>query len=301
MDPLNNNRLVRAFADLRKEGKKTVLPFIPAGFPDLDITEALLRDFEARGVRVCELGIPFSDPVADGPVIQASYTEALSAGITSDKIFETVRRFRGGTGVPPVSADNDLPDRRDACPTNACPTQDLALVAMVSYSIVFRHGVEQYIRQAADAGIDGLIIPDLPLDEAAGVEQLAAANGLANIMLIAPTTPRERQLEIARHSRGFIYYISVSGITGERDRLPQATIDGVIELRKQVQTPVCVGFGIAKPEMVRTVCQVADGAIVGSAIVHRISDAMAKKLSREELVKQVGAFVSELLAPINSK
>ena len=139
-------------------------------------------------------------------------------------------------------------------------------------------------------------MPDLPLDEADAFEPLAAAAGLANVLLIAPTTPPARQLEIARRSRGFIYFISVAGITGQRDRLPEATIAAVAELRKHVDTPVCVGFGISRPEMVADVCKAADGAIVGSAIIRRITD--AKAAPRDELVARVGAFVGELLAPV---
>ncbi len=247
------------------------MPFLTAGYPDLETTAALLGNFEARGVRVCELGIPFSDPIADGPTIQASYTEALSAGVSSEKIFEMVRSYRQGDGK-------------------------LALVAMVSYSIVFKHGVESYLAAAAGAGFDGIIIPDLPLEEAAELEPLAAAAGLANVMLIAPTTPPARRLEIARHSRGFIYFVSIAGITGERARLPEESIRAVAELRTHTDTPVCIGFGVSNAETVGHVCEVADGAIVGSAIIHRITD--AKDAPRNELVKKVGDFISELLIPI---
>lgn len=280
MTNLDDNRLVKTFAEFRAAGAKALVPFITAGYPDLETTEALLRDFQGRGVRVCELGIPFSDPVADGPVIQNSYTLALEAGVTSEKIFEMVRRFR---------------ERNRAGSTGA----ELALVAMVSYSIVFRHGVEQYLKDAREAGFDGVIIPDLPLDETATFEPLAASHSLANVMLIAPTTPPPRRLEIARHSRGFIYYISVAGITGERTEVPDDTIDSVARLRKHTETPVCVGFGISDARTVEAVCKTADGAIVGSAIVHRINDAAAKKLPRETLVKQVGDFVAELLKPLS--
>ncbi|HET6429099.1 MAG TPA: tryptophan synthase subunit alpha, partial [Phycisphaerae bacterium] len=146
------------------------------------------------------------------------------------------------------------------------------------------------------AGFDGLIIPDLPLEEAGGLEPVAAAAGLANVMLIAPTTPPERRLEIARHSRGFIYYISVAGITGERAKLPEATIQAVAELRTHTETPLCVGFGISNPQTVAHVCEVADGAIVGSAIVHRITDAKGEPV--DALVKRIGGFVGELIAPL---
>jgi len=271
MAELLDNRIVRTFAELRSAGKKTLLPFLTAGYPDLEATAALLAEIESRGVRICELGIPFSDPIADGPVIQASYTAALDREVRSDEIFEMVRRYRAGGG-------------------------ELALVAMVSYSIVFRHGAESYLADAVGAGFDGAIVPDLPLEEAGEFEPLAASRGLANVMLIAPTTPPQRRLQIARHSRGFIYFISVAGITGERDGLPDSTIQTVADLRTHTDTPICVGFGISNPDMVAGVCEVADGAIVGSAIIHRITD--HKDAPREKLVAQVGQFVGDLFAPV---
>ena len=266
------NRLVKTFAELRAAGKKTVLPFLTAGYPDLEATAAMLTDIESRGARICELGVPFSDPIADGPTIQASYTDALAGGVTSEKIFDMVRAYRAGGGR-------------------------MALVAMVSFSIVFRHGPEQYLDSAREAGFDGVIVPDLPLDEAGAMEDLTAARGLCNILLISPTTPPARRIEIARHCSGFIYFMSVAGITGERSALPAETISAVAELREHTETPVCVGFGISSPEMVQTVCEAADGAIVGSAIVHRITD--AKDSPREQLVSHVGQFVGELLEPLD--
>ncbi len=270
-DSPRDNRLVRTFAELRAAGRKTLLPFLTAGYPDLDATCELLGEIERRGARVCELGVPFSDPVADGPTIQASYTAALAGGVTSEGIFGAVRRYRDAGG-------------------------GMALLAMVSYSIVYRHGVEAYLAAAKDAGFDGFIIPDLPADEAAPVADLAAGTGLANVLLIAPTTPAERRIEIARASTGFIYFISVAGITGERTQLPAETVSAVAELRTHTDTPICVGFGISTPEMVRTVCETADGAIVGSAIIHRITD--AKDGPREALTGAVGDFVESLLAPL---
>ncbi|KKL92114.1 hypothetical protein LCGC14_1887910 [marine sediment metagenome] len=257
--------------ELRGAGRKTLLPFVTAGYPDLETTEALLADMEARGLRIAELGIPFSDPIADGPTIQASYTDALAAGVTVEDILAMVRRYRSGGG-------------------------GMALVAMVSYSIVYKRGPEEFLASLAECGFDGLIVPDLPVEEAAGLERLAAADGLANVMLIAPTSPPERRVEIMRHSRGFIYYISVAGITGERDTLPEETIQAVAELRGHTETPICVGFGISNPETVAYVCDVADGAIVGSAIIRRITDARDKP--RDQLVAEVGGFVSRLLEPI---
>jgi tryptophan synthase alpha chain len=268
---LADNRLAGAFADARAAGRKLLLPFLTAGYPDVDTTVALLRDFESRGVKVCELGIPFSDPIADGPTIQASYTTALDRGVTTGQILQAVADYRAGGG-------------------------ELALLAMVSYSIVFRHGPEAFLDRAKAAGIDGLIIPDLPIDEAAELEPQASARGLANVLLVAPTTPPERRYRIAAHSRGFIYFISVAGTTGERDALPPETIAAVKDLRGHTDTPVCVGFGVSRPEMVQTVCDVADGAIVGSAIIHRITDAIPA--GTDAVVQAAGTFVSELLAPL---
>ncbi len=271
MTELNNNRMVKTFAELRASGSKALMPFITAGYPSLDATETLLNDFERRGVRICEIGVPFSDPIADGPTIQASYTAALEAGVTSEKIFQMIRSYRDGGG-------------------------QMALAAMVSYSIVFRHGVDAYLDAAVEAGFDALIVPDISLEEAPALEASARHRGLANVMLIAPNTPAARQLEIASHSRGFIYYISVAGITGERAQLPPQSIDAVAELRTHTDTPICVGFGISNAQTVKTVCAAADGAIVGSAIIHRITD--AKDAPLDQLTAKVGEFVSELLKPI---
>jgi tryptophan synthase alpha chain len=247
------------------------MPFITAGYPDLETTEALLADFERRGVRICEIGIPFSDPIADGPIIQASFTEALERGVTVAKIFQAIRRYRVGGGK-------------------------MALTAMGSYSIIFRHGPAAYIKEAAEAGFDGLIVPDLPVEEAGAIEPMLADAGMANILLIAPTTPQQRRLAIAARSQAFIYYISVAGTTGQRTSLPPETADAVAQLRKHTDTPICVGFGISSPETVESICKAADGAIVGSAIVRRITE--HKNEPREALVEKVGQFVSELIKPL---
>ena len=270
---MQDNRIVKTFADLHAVSKKTLLPFLTAGYPDLETTGGILTDIEKRGVRICELGIPFSDPIADGPVIQASYTAALEKGLTTAQIFDMVRNYRQAGG-------------------------ELALLAMVSYSIVFRHDPAKFCADAAGAGFDGLIVPDLPMDEADAFTPLAESAGLCNVMLIAPTTPEDRKIEIARKSTGFVYYISVSGITGERTKLPPETISSVAELKTHTTTPICVGFGISNSETVAEVCKAADGAIVGSAIIHKINDAQAAGTPREKTVEAVGNFVGELIAPV---
>ena len=270
---MQNNRIIKTFAELKSAGKKTLLPFFTAGYPDVETTKQILHDIEKRGVKICELGIPFSDPIADGPTIQTSYYAALEAGVTLQKLFDMVRSYRAEGG-------------------------NLGLLMMVSYSIVFRRGVERFCTDAAEAGVDGLIVPDLPIDEADSFAPLASANGLCNVMLIAPTTDENRKIEIAKHSNGFVYYISVSGITGERAKLPPQTITAVAELKKHTDTPICVGFGISNPETVIEVCKVADGAIVGSAFIHHINDAVKANASRDEIVENVGKLLSELIKPV---
>jgi len=263
------NRIVKAFT----QGSKQLLPFLTAGYPDMETTAGCLAEFEARGAKICELGIAFSDPIADGPIIQASMTAALDGGVTLAKVFEMVRGYRAGGG-------------------------QMALLAMLSYSIVYRHGVEAFVTEAAEAGFDGLIVPDLPLEEAAELDRLASQAGLCSVLLISPTTPQPRRVEIARASRGFVYFMSVAGITGERAELPQATFDGVAELREHTDTPVCIGFGISTPEMVTAACQAGDGAIVGSAILHKINDARDGGGDRQAGVQAAGDFVESLLKPL---
>ena len=268
---LTDNRLVQTFAEHRQADRRALLPFLTACYPDAETTVALLREIESRGARICELGIPFSDPIADGPTIQASYTEALASGVRTPQVLQAVRDYRAAGGW-------------------------MAMLAMVSYSIVYRHHVGEYLDELRAAGFDATIIPDLSLEEAAEFEARARSAGLANVTLISPTTPPRRRRDIAAHATGFIYYMSIAGITGERTELPASTIDGVAELRNHTDTPICVGFGISNAEMVRAVVEVADGAIVGSAIVRRIAEHADQP--RQKLVADVGAFVGELLAPV---
>ncbi len=249
------------------------MPFLTAGYPNLETTGLILHEMETCGAKICELGVPFSDPIADGPTIQASYTVALDAGVTVNGIFDMVRKYRAAGGK-------------------------LALCAMVSYSIIFKRGFAAFCSAAAEAGFDGLIVPDLPLGGEADLAPHATAAGLCNVMLIAPTTPEERKIAIAKASRGFVYYISIAGITGERTALPEDTIRAVAELRTHTETPICVGFGISNAQTVKHVCDVADGAIVGSAIIHRITDAVKARKSNQDIARAVGQFVAELIAPV---
>lgn len=258
------------FQQLKAQERKALMPFITAGDPDLEFTAALLKEIVARGGSLCELGIPYSDPIADGPVIQASYTRAL------DKKLKLADIFRMAAGV--------------------APQLKAPVVSMVSFAIVHRHGPERYIKDAKAAGIAGAIVPDLPVDESVALGKLCREADFSLVQLVTPTTPRDRALRIAASSTGFLYYVSVTGITGERTELPQSLLDNVSWLREQTPLPICIGFGIGKPEHVRKLAPVADGLIVGSAVVRRVAAADTKP--REQVLKDVGDFVAELAAAL---
>lgn len=265
------NRIEALFEQLSSKGQKALMPYITAGYPDLDTTAALIEQMPKSGASMLELGIPFSDPIADGPVIQNSFTQALANGLTSKQIFEMIADVRKRVDIP--------------------------IAVMVSYSIVNRLGPEQYVNCCAQAGVDGMIIPDLPAEEAEPILAIIAKAGLAGIMLVAPTSPVDRQNRIARLSSGFIYYISVAGITGERDKLPTDLVEHVKRLKEiSGGKPVCVGFGISKPEQAAMVTKVADGVIVGSAIIRRIGE--AAKQGSNQVVARVGQYVQSLAQAI---
>lgn len=242
------------------------MPFVTAGYPSLEATAAVLPAMQKAGAAVCELGIPFSDPVADGPVIQASMTEALRRGVHPGDIFEMVRRIR--------------------------PQLTMGLVAMVSYSIVFRMGPQRFITQAAEVGFDGFIFPDLPLEEAAPVGQMARDAGLISSLLISPTTPDDRAAAIAAASTGFVYVLARTGITGARADLPPQLPERLKKLRAVTDLPIAVGFGISRPEHVQAVTQVADAAIVGSALVKRLGEHLNDP--PQVVAEHAGQFITEL-------
>jgi tryptophan synthase alpha chain len=258
----------KLFTTLRREKRKALMPFVTAGDPDLAFTAAVLKEVVGRGAHLCEVGIPYSDPIADGPVIQASYTRALEHKIKLGDILKTL-----GEVAPKVKAP---------------------LVTMVSYAIVYRHGLEQYVEDVCKRGLAGLIVPDLPVEESAALAKVCVARDVSLIQLVTPTTPRERAVRIAETSTGFLYYVSVAGITGERTKLPPELVENVGWLRTQTDLPICIGFGISGPEHVKLLAPVADGLIVGSAIVRRI--ATAADQPREKVLRDVGDYVAELLA-----
>jgi tryptophan synthase alpha chain len=258
------------FSKLRREKRKALMPFITAGDPDLAFTAAVIKELAARGCHLFEIGIPYSDPIADGPVIQASYTRALAHKIKLGDVLQTL-----GEVSPKVPAP---------------------LVTMVSYAIIYRHGTEKYVDDVRTQGVAGLIVPDLPVEESPALAKICAARDISLIQLVTPTTPRERAIRIANTSTGFLYYVSVAGITGERTELPADLVDNVGWLRTQTELPICIGFGISKPEHVKLLAPVADGLIVGSAIVRRVAAAATEP--REKVLREIGNYVAELLAAI---
>ena len=266
------NRIDALFARLRSEGRRALMPFVTAGDPDLESTTALLPAILNAGADLIEVGIPYSDPIADGPVIAASYTRALTNGVKLAAIFKTLQTVREALA--------------------GTPKADAPLVMMGSYAIIHRFGTDHYLDRARDSGVDGLIVPDLPIDEAESLGKAVVERDLKLIQLVTPTTPTARAARIARTSTGFLYYVSVAGVTGERTALPTDLIENLDRLRSETDLPICVGFGISGPEQVRQIAPHADGLIVGSALVRRLAETDGK--SRSALVEEIARFVAEL-------
>jgi tryptophan synthase alpha chain len=260
-------RIDQVFRRLKEKGEKALIPFITAGDPDIETSRSLALEIAARGADLLELGIPFSDPLADGPTIQAASGRALKAGVH----FTDVLALAG-----------DL--RRDT---------DIPLILMGYYNPILKYGLAEAARDAAQQGVDGFIIPDLPPEEAESWRKAAQAAGVATIFLAAPTSGPERLKTLGGLTRGFLYYVSVTGITGARTELPRELIQELQELHKLVKCPVAVGFGIGTPEQVKNLAPYVDGVVVGSAIVQQVA-----KFSGPEAIKHIGDFVAALKAPL---
>jgi tryptophan synthase alpha chain len=249
------------------------MPFIAAGDPDVAMTVEIIGRLADAGVDLIEIGFPYSDPIADGPVIQASYTRSLSHGIRVDDIFEGISgaRRQRGESLPP-------------------------LLAMVSYAIMFRHGVEAFVREAVDCGFSGFIVPDLPGEEAGECFEIIRRHGADLVQLVAPTTPPDRVHQILQHCSGFVYCIAAAGVTGERENVAAALFDQLRWLREQTDLPLAVGFGISRPEHLDSLRPVADGAIVGTALVRHLQALADGSTSRDEALQQIAALAAEMLA-----
>jgi tryptophan synthase alpha chain len=262
------------FERLRSQGRKALMPFLTAGHPSLEWTAAALTEFQARGCAMAEVGFPYSDPIADGPVIQDSYTKALAKGIKNQAIFDVVASFKN---------DN----------TAKSTSPKMPVVGMISYSIIYQMGLRQFVVAAQKHGFDGAIVPDLLVEEAAELRSICNEKDFGLIHLTTPTTPRERAIRIAESSTGFLYYVSVAGITGERRALPEELASNVAWLRQRTALPICIGFGISTPAHVATLSPFADGLIVGSAVVRRMA-ALEEKPTAEG-IHELGDFVQSLV------
>lgn len=260
------SRLDEAFARLRARGERALIPYFCAGDPDLEMTARLVEAAAARGADVIEVGLPFSDPLADGPTIQRAAARALERGTSLYRLLPVLAEVTARVAVP--------------------------LVLMTYLNPLFRYGIERATRDLARAGVAGLIVPDCPVDESASLGEAAAAAGLDLVALAAPTSGPARLRRIARASRGFVYLVPLTGITGERTELPPDLVRLVRDVRAVTTKPICVGFGISTPAQVAAVVRHADGAIVGSAIVR-----LVERLAGDPgLVPEVGAFVAALKA-----
>jgi tryptophan synthase alpha chain len=258
------SRIDQTFSRLRERREAALIAYLMAGDPTLAETEQLVLELEGAGADIIELGVPFSDPIADGPVIQQAAERALRSGTSLRTILPMVKQLRTKTQIP--------------------------LVLMAYYNNIHAFGPERFCREAVAAGIDGLIVPDMPADEAGPLQGPAEASGLQLIFLLAPTSTAERRTFVARQSRGFVYYVSLTGITGAKLSNVADVGRNVEKIRKVSKTPVAVGFGVATPEDAAQVSAIADGVIVGSAIVKRI----ASHQQQAGMVGQVAGFVRSL-------
>ena len=235
------SRITKAFKELKKTGRKALIPYIMAGDPSLEATRGFIMDLEKSGADIIELGVPFSDPLADGPTIQRAAERSLESGTTLKKVIALVKEVRQHSEIP--------------------------LILMTYYNPVFKFGIESFIKQAVSAGVDGVIIPDLIPDEADDFTRAAKRHKLDTIFLLAPTSTRERINKVVKASTGFIYFVSITGITGSKLSVGKSMTGTLNSIKRATKKPVAVGFGISNPQEASTVAKLADGVIIGSAIV----------------------------------
>ena len=262
------NRIVEKFSALKQAGQKGLVVYIGAGDPHLEATRQLALAFDKAGVDVLELGVPFSDPLADGLVNQLAAQRGLESGTTPPKLLATVAAIRKDSQIP--------------------------IVLYIYFNLIHKVGLEKFIRDAAAAGVDGLLVLDLPPEESENYESLMKAAGLCNIYLIAPTTPEVRMELIAKRATGFIYYVSREGVTGMQTKVADTIGAMTAKIRAHTKLPIAIGFGVSTPEQARTVASFGDAVVVGSAIVNQI----AAHGKSPELVARVGEFVASLAAAV---
>lgn len=264
------NRIAERFAKLHARGEKGLVVYIGAGDPDLEATRRLALAFDQAGVDVLELGVPFSDPLADGLVNQLAAQRGLESGTTPPKVLDTVAAIRRESQLP--------------------------IALYLYYNLLHRKGLREFIRAAAEAGVDGLLILDLPPEEADRYEEFMREAGLCAIWLVAPTTPDERIEQIVTRAQGFIYYVSREGVTGMQSQVSSTIAAMTAKIRAHTQVPIAVGFGISNIEQARTVAQHAEAIVVGSAVVNRI----AEHGRSPDLVEKVAVWVGDLARGLKS-
>jgi len=258
------NRIDKKFRELKKRKEKALIAFIMAGDPSLEITKKLIFELSSSGADIIELGVPFSDPIADGPTIQKASGRGLKSKTTLADVFNLVKDIRPRTQAP--------------------------IVFLIYYNLVFHYGIKRFVDTAVRSGVDGVVIPDLPPEESKELRRTAGRKGFSIIHLLAPTSSRDRIEKAAGASSGFIYYVSLTGTTGARKSLPNEIGANIRAIKGFTKIPVCVGFGISTLRQVKEVQRFADGAIVGSAIVKVIE----KNIGKKDLVKRTGDFVRTL-------
>ncbi|MBI3737355.1 tryptophan synthase subunit alpha [Candidatus Sumerlaeota bacterium] len=258
------------FARKRSAGGTASIFYVTAGFPDYKTTEEVILALEEAGADLIELGLPFSDPIADGPTIQKASLVALQNGATTKKAVELLRQVRAKTSIP--------------------------IIFFTAYNPIFHYGLDAFAKDAANAGADGILIPDLPPEEAGELIALCKERGLKMIFLAAPTTREERQELVARSSSGFIYYISLRGVTGALAELPPDMEANVQSLKSKTDLPVVVGFGISKPDHARQVARIADGMVVGSALISLIEKYAGKQELKSETISFARGLIEGLRA-----
>ena len=261
------NRIDKKFKELKKRNKKAFIAFIMAGDPSLGITKKLIFELSSSGADIIELGVPFSDPIADGPTIQKSSQRGLKSKTTLSGVFGLVKKVRDKIQAP--------------------------IVFLIYYNLVFHYGLEKFVKDAVCSGVDGVVIPDLPPEESKELCRVAKKNKFSVIHLLAPTSAIGRIKKVSSAATGFIYYVSLTGTTGARKKLPKELGENLRNIKKITNMPVCVGFGISTLSQVKEVQKFADGAIVGSAIIKIIE----KNIGKKDLVKKVGNFVRTINHP----
>jgi tryptophan synthase alpha chain len=257
------NRIDKKFEVLKGEGRKALITFITAGDPDIETTYDIVLAIEEVGADIIELGIPYSDPLADGPTIQASSQRALNKGVKIPDIMKIVEKIRLKSDIP--------------------------LVYLVYYNSIFKYGIQKFLKESKDVGIDGLIIPDLPLEERKDILEEADKYGIYLIPLVAPTS-KERIKLITENGKGFVYCVSITGVTGAREDIETDIEEYMKTVSQYTNMPKAIGFGISTPEMAKKLKDFSDGIIVGSALVERI----AKGYNKSEMLQEVKSFVSIL-------